>query len=63
MIEKYEIYNEKFKELEGYLYFDSDTEKFSMTILDNYSGKIPDVFFVVLNQQGITEVPQHLVDR
>lgn len=63
MIEKYEIYNEKFKELEGYLYFDSDTEKFSMTILDDYSGKTPDVFFVVLNQQGITEVPQHLVDR
>lgn len=42
MIEKYKIYNEKFKELEGYLYFNTETQQFSMTILDDYSGKNPD---------------------
>jgi hypothetical protein len=62
MIEKYKIYNEKFKELEGYLYFNTETQQFSMTILDDYSGKNPDWFFRELNKQGITEVPQHLVD-
>ena len=62
MIEKYKIYNEKFKELEGYLYFDTETQKFSMTILDNYNDKNPDCFFRELNKRGITEVPQHLVD-
>lgn len=62
MIEKYKIYNEKFKELEGYLYFNTETQQFSMTILDDYSGKNPDCFFRELNKQGITEVPQHLVD-
>lgn len=62
MIEKYKIYNEKFKELEGYLYFNTETQQFSMTILDDYSGKNPDCFFRELNKQCITEVPQHLVD-
>lgn len=38
-------------------------KKFSMTILGNYDGKHPDVFFVVLNQQGVIEVSQYLVDR
>lgn len=62
MIEKYKIYNEKFKELEGYLYFNTETQQFSMTILDDYNGKNPDWFFRELNKQGITKVPQHLVD-
>lgn len=62
MIEKYKIFNEKFKELEGYLFFDTETEKFSMTILEDYSNKHPDCFFRELNKQGIIEVPQHLVD-
>lgn len=62
MIEKYKIYNEKFKELEGYLYFNTETQQFSMTILDDYNGKNPDCFFRELNKQGITEVPKHLVD-
>lgn len=45
MIEKYEIRNEKFNdELEAYLYFDTDTEEFSMTLLDDYTNKKPDIF-------------------
>lgn len=62
MIEKYKIFNERYKELEGYLYFNDETEQFSMTILENYDGKRPDCFFKELNKQGIVEVPQHLVD-
>ncbi len=62
MIEKYKIYNEKFKELEGYLYFNTETEQFSMTLLKDYTGKHPDIFFKVLHSQGIVNVPHHLVD-
>ena len=62
MIEKYEIYNEKFKELEGYLYYDPTTDKFSMTLLDNYEGKHPDITFDILSKRGFIEVPQHYVD-
>lgn len=62
MIEKYEIRNEKFNDaLEGYLYFDTDTEEFSMTLLDDYTNKKPDIFFKLLHDQGIKEVPPHLV--
>ena len=44
MIRKFKIWNEKFKELEGYLTFDTETEKFGMTLLDDYTGKTPDIF-------------------
>lgn len=63
MVEKYEIYNEKFKELEGYLFFDTETKKFSMRILEDYTGMHPDIWFQVLNERGIVEVPQHIVDN
>lgn len=62
MIEKYEIYNEKFKETEGYLYFNTETQQFSITVLEDYTGKHPDIFFDVMHLRGIVEVPQHLVD-
>jgi hypothetical protein len=62
MIEKYEIFNEKYKEIEGYLTFDTETEKYTMKILDNYENKHPDIFFSELNEQGITDVPEHLVN-
>ena len=53
MIEKYEIRNEKFNdELEGYLYFDTDTEEFSMTLLDDYTNKKPDIFFKLLHERA-----------
>lgn len=62
MIRQFKIWNEKFKELEGYLFFDTETEQFSMRALDNYSGKHPDIFFRAMNDRGIVDVPQYLVD-
>ena len=62
MIEKYEIFNEKYKELEGWLFFDTESETFSMRILESYEGKHPDCFFKELHRKGIVDVPQHFVD-
>lgn len=62
MVEKYIIYNELYNEVEGYLYFDTETERFSMTILEDYTGKHPDWFFMELNKKGVVQVPQHFVD-
>lgn len=52
MIEKYRIFNEKYKELEGYLFFNTETQQFSMTMLEDYTGKRPDCFFKELHKQG-----------
>lgn len=62
MIEKYRIFNEKYKELEGYLFFNTETQQFSMTMLEDYTGKHPDCFFKELHKQGVVEVPQQFVD-
>lgn len=61
MIRKFRIYNEKFKTDEGYLFYNTETEQFSMKLLPEYEGYV-DIFFKELNKQGIIDVPQHLVD-
>lgn len=63
MIEKYEIFNLKFSELEGYLFYDTDKDMYSMTLLDNYDGKHPDIWFKIMHDMGVVDVPQHIVDR
>lgn len=63
MIRKFEIWNDKFNKLEGYLSFNTETEEFSMRILEDYTGKHPDIFFKLMNEQGIVDVPQHFVNR
>lgn len=62
MKRRFKIINEKKNELRGYLYYDTEKDKYSMKILDSYKGQEPEIFFYVLNQRGITNVPQHLVD-
>jgi hypothetical protein len=59
---EYEIWNGKYNELEGYLYYNSETKQFSMRLLEDYTGKTPDCFFDILQEQGVTVPEQHLVD-
>ena len=61
MIRKFRIYNEKFKTDEGYLFYNTETEQFSMKLLPEYTG-YADIFFKELHKQGVIDVPQHLVD-
>lgn len=63
MIEKYEIWNEKFKELEGYLFYDTSTDSYSIKLLEDYTGKHPDIIFDILSKKGIVDVPQGVTDR
>lgn len=62
MIRQFEIWNRKFNTLEGHLYFDTETEKFSMTIEKEFTGKV-DIMFDILNKQKVYNVPQHIVDN
>lgn len=48
MIEKYEIWNDKFKEFEGYLFYDTGNDKYAIRLLEDYSGKHPDILFKIL---------------
>lgn len=60
MIREFEIYNEKFKEVQAYLYYDTETKKFNMQLLKDYTGLHPDIIFLELYKQGIVDVPQHI---
>ena len=61
MIRKFEIRNEKFNdELEAYLTYDTETDEYKMKLLDDYTGKHPDMTFRILNQQGIIDVPDYI---
>ena len=62
MIRKFEIYNYKFKETEGYLFYNTETDEYSMKLLDDYTGKHPDIFFKILHDQGVVDVPDYLVE-
>lgn len=62
MIRKFEIYNYKFKETEGYLFYNTETDEYSMKLLEDYTGKHPDIFFKILHDQGVVDVPEYLVD-
>lgn len=64
MIRKFEILNEKYNdELMGYLFYDTEKDSYSMKILESYDGKHPEIFFRVLNEQGVINVPDYLVDN
>lgn len=64
MIRKFEILNEKFNnELNGYLYYDTEKDKYKMKLLKSYKGKHPEIFFRVLNEQGVVDVPDYLVNN
>lgn len=58
----YKIVNEKYNELEGYLYYDVESKTFSMTLLEDYTGKHPDIFFSIMNERGITDVPEEYIN-
>lgn len=62
MKREFEIYNYKFKEVQGYLYYDTDKDRYSMRLLPSYKGMHPDCTFMELNKQGIVYVPQDIVD-
>lgn len=49
-------------QVEGYLYYDTDTKQFSMQ-LARRCFKGFSIFFQILYKRGIKDVPQHLVDR
>lgn len=63
MIRKFEIINDRFKELQGYLYYNTDTKQFSLEGLPDYTGKTPDITFKVMNEQGYIKYPQHVCDN
>lgn len=67
MKRKFEIRDEKRDDsFMGYLYYDTDTDKYSMTLPESYKDTLgdvlPEIFFDECNKQGITEVPDYLVD-
>ena len=43
---EFEIYNEKYKEVQGYLYLDVESEDFYVRVLDSYEGMHPDATFL-----------------
>lgn len=62
MKHKFEILNERYSnELMGYLFYDDTKDKYSMRMLKSYKGKHPTIFFKILNERGIIDVPEHLV--
>jgi len=63
MLHKFEIYNEKFKEVQAYLTYDSDIDKYHISIVKNKKIKHYDIFFDVLVKQGIYEVNSHFSRR
>lgn len=63
MIEKYEIWNDKFKEFEGYLFYDTGNDKYAIRLLEDYSGKHPDILFKIWADRGVVDLPQGVVDR
>ena len=61
MIRKFEIRNEKYNgELEAYLTYNTETDEYKMRLLEDYSGKHPDITFKELHKQGVVEVPDHI---
>ena len=48
------------KEVQAYLYYNTETKKFNMRLLENYYGMHPNITFKVLHDQGIVDVAQHL---
>lgn len=62
MIRKFKIYNKKFKEVQAYVQYNTDTKQFSMQLLESYEGMHPDCIFAELHKMGYIEVPQKYVD-
>lgn len=64
MTRKFEIYNEKFKEVQAYLYLDTETETFSIELLDSYEGLHPDILFNIYHKMYPQDkfMAQHNVD-
>lgn len=60
LIRRFEIYNELYEEVEGYLTYDTETGKYAMKVVD--VAEHPSIYFEVLRQRGIVDVPEHLVD-
>lgn len=63
-LEKYELLdysnNNAFM---GYVYYNPETDKFSITLADDYTGKYPDLYFRICIQRGLKEMPQDMVDE
>ena len=58
----FEVYNKKFKEVQAYLQYDTETNKYTMQILPDYTGMHPDILFALWHQKGIIDVPEHFVE-
>ncbi len=53
MVRKFMVWNDKYKENLGTLYYDTETEEFRLEMLDSYEGLHPDAFMRVLGvEQG-----------
>lgn len=61
MKRKFEIIDGRLNVLLGYLWYDTKTKEFSMRTADKYVT-CANLFFNSLHEQGIRDVPQHIVD-
>ena len=63
MIRKFKVYNKKYKEVQAFLQYDTETKKYTMQILEDYTGMHPDCMFMEMNKRGIVEVPDYLISN
>ena len=44
------------------MFNNTETDTYAMKLLEDYTGKHPDIFFRILHDQGVVDVPEYLVD-
>ena len=53
MIRIFEILNEKYdNELDGWIAYNTETKRFALRLLEDYTGKHPDIMFKILHSKG-----------
>lgn len=61
MIRKFKIINGKYNEIQGWLFYDTESKKYEIKKRESYKAMHPDFIFALSEEVGMTDIPEHIV--